>query len=105
MYAIIQLGAFQYKVSEGDLLNVQRLSSGENGKNITIDKVLLCDDGQNVHVGRPILSNVKVTAEVIGQVLDDKVVAFKYRRRKNSYRKRGHRQKLMTVNIKSISVL
>ena len=102
MYAVIQLGSSQYRVAEGDSIIAHRLSEKE-GKTITLDKVLFFYDGKNVHVGQPFLKNIKITAKVMGQVLADKVVAFKFRRRKNYAKKRGHRQKLTTLNITKIT--
>lgn len=101
MYAIVQLGSFQYKVAEGETLQVSRLAD-EKGKKLTLDKVLFYADGKDVRVGQPYLKDVKVTAEVADQVLGEKVLAFKFRRRKESKQTIGHRKKLTVLNIKKI---
>ena len=102
MYAVIQIGSSQIKVSEGDVINAHRIKE-KAGKNVTLDKVLLFAKAADIRVGQPYLKDVKVTAKVIQHVLDDKVIAFKYRLRKNSARKSGHRQKLTALNITKIS--
>ena len=103
MYAIIQLGSLQYRVSEGDIIDAQELA-GSEGKNLTVDKVLLVDDGASVKVGQPFLKDVKVTAKVIDHHLGDKAVSFKHRRRKNSKWKKGHRQRLISLQITKIAL-
>ena len=102
MYAIIQVGSSQMKVSEGDVIDAHRIKE-EAGKSITLDKVLMFAKGSDIRVGQPYLKDVKVTAKVVEHHLDDKVVAYKYRRRKNSASKVGHRQKLTALNITKIS--
>ena len=102
MYAIIQIGSSQMKVSEGDVIDAHRIKE-EAGKSITLDKVLLFAKGSDIRIGQPYLKDVKVTAKVIQHHLDDKIIAYKYRRRKNSASKVGHRQKLTALNITKIS--
>ena len=102
MYAIVQVGSQQYKVSEGDSIDTQLLDDKE-GINITLDKVLLVADGENVKIGQPYLKDAKVTAKVLCHHLADRVISFKFRRRKNSLWKKGHRQKLTTLSIAKIS--
>ena len=103
MYAIIQLGAKQFKVSEGDSIVANRLPN-EIDKSITLDQVLLYSDGQNTRVGQPFVKDVKVTAKVMRHFSADKVIAFKFRRRKDSCTKRAHRQKLTALNITKITL-
>ena len=102
MYAIVQVGSSQYKVSEGDTIEAHRLS-GDVGKSITIDKVLLFAEGPDVRIGQPFLNDVKVTAKVVAHEMEKKVVAFHFRRRKNSAKKTGHRRKQTVLNITKIS--
>ncbi len=102
MYAIIQVGSSQIKVSEGDVIDAHRMKA-EAGKNVTLDKVLLFSKGSDVRIGQPYLKDVKVTAKVVEHHSDDKVIAYKYRLRKNSARKTGHRQKLTALNITKIA--
>ncbi len=101
MYAIVQVGSLQYKVAEGDFIDTQILEEKE-GKSITLDKVLLIDDGKDVQIGYPFLKGAKVTAKVTDQHLADKVISFKYSRREGWEWKKGHRQKLTRLNITKI---
>ena len=102
MYAVIQVGSSQIKVSEGDVIDAHRIAE-ETGKSITLDKVLMFAKGQDIRIGQPYLKDVKVTAKVVEHHADDKVVAYKYRRRKNSASKVGHRHKRTALNITKIS--
>jgi large subunit ribosomal protein L21 len=102
-YAIIRTGGRQFRVAEGDTLDVDVLDV-EPGKTTTFSDVLLFADGKDVSHGNPLVSEAKVTAEVVEQRKDKKVVAFKYRRRKGYHRTVGHRRKLTRVKIKTIDV-
>ena len=102
-YAIIKTGGRQFRVAEGDTLDVDLLDV-EPGKTATFGDVLLFADGKDVSHGSPLISGAKVTAEVVEQRKDKKVVAFKYKRRKGYHRTVGHRRKLTRVKIKSISL-
>jgi len=102
VYTIIQVGSSQFKVSEGDTINAHRLNEKE-GKSITVDKVLLFAKGADVRIGQPYLKDVKVTVKVVKHDLDDKIMSYVYRKRKNSARKVGHRQKLTALNITKIT--
>ena len=73
------------------------------GKSITLDKVLFYAKGSDVRIGNPYLKDVKVTAKIVEHALDEKILAYKYRKRKNSASKIGHRQKLTALNIMKIS--
>jgi large subunit ribosomal protein L21 len=102
-YAIIKTGGRQFRVAEGDTIDVDLLDV-EPGKTATFDDVLLFADGEHVTHGTPLISGAKVTAEIVEQRKDKKVIAFKYKRRKGYHRTVGHRRKLTRVKIKSISV-
>ncbi|PYI48033.1 MAG: 50S ribosomal protein L21 [Verrucomicrobia bacterium] len=102
-YAIIKTGGRQFRVAEGDTIDVDLLDV-DSGKTTTIGDVLMFADGKNVTHGDPLVSGAKVTAEVVEQRKDKKVIAFKYKRRKGYHRTVGHRRKLTRVKIKSISV-
>jgi large subunit ribosomal protein L21 len=102
-YAIIKTGGRQFRVAEGDTVDVDCLDV-EPGKSATFGDVLLFADGKDVSHGNPLISGAKVTAEVVEQRKDKKVVAFKYRRRKGYHRTVGHRRKLTRLKIKSISL-
>ena len=102
-YAIINAGGRQFRVAEGDTIDVDVLDI-DCGKTATFSDVLMFADGKNVTYGSPLISGAKVTAEVVEQRKDKKVTAFKYKRRKGYHRTVGHRRKLTRVKIKSISV-
>ena len=101
MYAVIKTGGKQYRVSANDTLRVEKIA-GEAGATVEFNEVLMVGGEGAPKIGTPFLSGAKVTAEVVEQGRADKVIAFKKRRRKNSRRKRGHRQELTTIKIKSI---
>ena len=102
-YAIIRTGGRQFRVAEGDTIDVDLLDV-EPGKTATFGDVLMFADGKDVSYGNPLVSGAKVTAEVLEQRKDKKVVAFKYRRRKGYHRTVGHRRKLTRIKIKTIDV-
>ena len=102
MYAVVQIGGSQYKVSEGDVIRTTRLKDDE-GSQITLEQVLLFANGSDVRVGQPFLNDVKITAKVQSHVSGSKVLAFKFRRRKDSATLRGHRQRLTVLNITQIA--
>ena len=101
MFAVIQLGSYQYKVSEGDVIETNRLEGNKEGK-LQVEGVLLFADGSDIRVGQPFLKDVKVEAKIIDHTLDEKRIAFKYRRRKDYSFKKGHRQKLTALSITKI---
>src|SRR5438876_12123757 len=101
-YAIIKTGGRQFRVAEGDTIDVDLLDV-EPGKTATFGDVLLFADGEHVTHGTPLISGAKVTAEIVEQRKDKKVIAFKYKRRKGYHRTVGHRRKLTRVKIKSIT--
>jgi len=101
-YAVIQTGGKQYRVAEGDEIEVEKLDV-EAGSKTEFSEVLLFADGATVAIGTPLLDGAKVTAEVVDQFKDDKVIAFKFRRRKGYHRTVGHRRQLTKLKIESIS--
>ncbi len=101
MYAIVEVGSKQYKISVGDQIDVERLDE-EEGKKFTLDKVLLFSDGKDLLVGRPYLREVKVKVEVLRHFKGRKIISYKYRRRKSSHWKKGHRQLLTRLKIEEI---
>lgn len=102
MYAVIKTGGKQYRVAKDDVLTVEKLD-GEAGAKIEFSDVLMVGSGDKVKVGTPVLSGAKVSAELVEQTRGPKLIAFKKRRRKNSRRKKGHRQDLTKVRITGIS--
>ena len=103
MYAVIETGGKQHKVEKGMILSVDLLKD-DIGKKITFDNVMLYVDGDNVEVGQPYLDNVKVTAEIKEVVKADKISILRFRRRKHSMRKIGHRAKHSQIEIKNIKL-
>lgn len=101
MYAVIQTGGKQYKVTEGEILKVEKLD-GVAGETLTIDKVLMIKDDNGTRIGSPTVQNARVVAEVIEQGRNKKVVVYKYKRRKNYRRKQGHRQAFTRIKIEKI---
>lgn len=102
MYAVIKTGGKQYRVVQNDILTIERLA-GEAGSTIEFDEVLMVGEGESVKVGAPLVAGAKVTAELVEQTRGPKVIAFKKRRRKNSRRKRGHRQDQSLIRITAIT--
>ncbi len=101
MFAVIRTGGKQYKVQEGDVIDVE-LFETEAGKTAVFDEVLMFANGDTVKVGKPTLSGATVSGEVIGEIKDKKVIAFKYKRRKGYHRTVGHRQRKIRVKVSSI---
>lgn len=102
MYAIIKTGGKQYKVSEGDLVRVEKLNA-EIGDSVSFEDVLLVKNDSDLKVGTPTVENAKVEATVKEQAKDKKIVVFKYRPKKASKTKKGHRQPYTLVEINNIS--
>lgn len=103
MYAVIETGSKQYKVAKDDIIYVEKLDTAEGGT-IKLDKVLMAKEGNSVHVGTPYLKGAHVNCDVLGIVRDDKIIAFKYKKRKSEKKKIGHRQNLLRLRVKSIEV-
>lgn len=100
MYAVFRTGGKQYRVEQGDKVRVEKLP-GNVGDAITFDEVLLVA-GEPIKLGRPLVGGAKVEAKIVAQDLAPKVVIFKFRRRKNYRRKRGHRQPFTALEITGI---
>ena len=101
MYAVIKTGGKQYKVTEGDVLRVEKLNAEVN-TTVELTEVLLVANGDNVKVGTPVVAGAKVVVEVLSQGKGPKVVNFKYKPKKASHRKKGHRQLFTEVKVTSI---
>ena len=101
MYAVIKTGGKQYRVTEGVRLRVEKLA-GDVGATLTFDEVLMLG-GDKVSIGTPLVSGAKVTATIVAQDRDKKIIVFKFRRRKNYRRKRGHRQPFTEIKITGVS--
>jgi len=103
MYAVIETGGKQYRVEVGTELEVELLDV-EPGKTITIDRVLLVADGDDSTIGRPLVADASVSAEVVNQTRGPKLIAFKYRPKARSRVKKGHRQELTVLRIADITL-
>ena len=102
MYAVIVTGGKQYKVSEGDVLFVEKLEVAE-GESVTFDNVLAVSDGETLTVGEPTVAGASVTAKVVKQGKAKKIYVFKMKRKKNERSKKGHRQPFTKVVIEKIN--
>ncbi len=102
MFAVFKSGGKQHRVSEGEIVRLERLDA-EPGASVDFDEVLLVGDGDNVSIGAPLLAGFKITAEVLGHDRGDKVRIIKFRRRKHYMRHAGHRQWYTDVRITQIN--
>lgn len=103
MYAIIVDGGHQYRVEEGQQLDID-YRDVPAGDELTFDRVLAVNDGGDVKLGRPIIEGASVTAKILGPVQGEKLVIQKFRRRKNMRKKTGHRSIYTRVEISKIAV-
>lgn len=102
MFAVLKTGGRQYKVSEGDLVQVNKLD-GKVGDEVSLDQVLMVGDGDDLKVGSPLVEGCTVTGVVTRQFRDKKIIVFKFKRRQKYRRKNGHRQSLTELKITRIS--
>ena len=102
MYALVEILGRQYKAEKGSQLKIDRIEA-EKGKAVEFDKVLMVNNDKDVKIGSPYLSGIKIAATVEDQMKDDKIVVFKYKKRKNYQRTRGHRQPYTIVKINDIT--
>ena len=100
MYAIIATGGKQYRVSEGDVLYIEKIDA-EVDSTVSFD-VLLVENNGDVKVGTPVVEGVKVEGKVVAQTRGEKIIVFKYKAKKNYRRKQGHRQPYTKVEITKI---
>ena len=101
MYAIIETGGKQYRVQEGDVITVEKLGI-DDGKKVEFDKVLVLSDDNGLQVGKPYIDGAKVVGKVVENGKGQKVVIFKYKRKKDYRKKQGHRQPYTMVEIKDL---
>lgn len=100
MYAIFEIGGKQYRVSEGDVLKIEKIN---DEKSVTFGNVLMVSDGDNISYGNPYIESAQVTADILGTDKAKKVLVFKQKTRKGYRNLRGHRQQLTSVKINKIS--
>lgn len=103
MYAVVKIGGHQYRVSEGDVLFVDK-QSDEIDQKLTFDSVLLVNNDEDVTIGKPVIEGASIEATLLDNVKSDKVIVFKKKRRKGYQVKRGHRQPMSQIEIDKISV-
>jgi large subunit ribosomal protein L21 len=101
MYAVLETGSKQYRVTAGDTLKIERLAI-EAGMPVTFDRVLLVNADGKITVGSPTVTGATVEADVVEHIRGDKVVTFKMKRRKGYHKTIGHRQELTVVKVKEI---
>ena len=100
-YAVIRTGGKQYRVSEGDVVRIEKLD-GEVGAKVTMDDVLFVGGDGEAKIGAPLVVNAKVTGEIVDQLRAKKIIVFKKKRRKSYSRQRGHRQYQTALKITGI---
>jgi large subunit ribosomal protein L21 len=101
MFAVVRTGGKQYKVVQDEVLSIEKVA-GEVGSALTLGEVLLIG-GETTKTGAPLVAGASVTAEILRQGKGEKVIAFKKKRRKNTHRKRGHRQSFTEIKITAIT--
>ena len=101
MYAVIETGGKQYRVSEGDVITVEKLNV-EDGANVELDKVLILGEGSDIKVGTPYIEGAKIMGRVVENGKAKKVVIFKYKSKKDYRKKQGHRQPYTMIEILSL---
>ena len=101
MYAVIKTGGKQYRVAEGDVLNVEKLNA-EAGSEVVFDEVLTVVNDADVKIGQPVVEGAKVTAKVVEQGKGEKILVFKYKAKSNYRKRQGHRQPFTKVEISKI---
>ncbi len=101
MYALVEIKGKQYKAEKGSVLKVDKIDS-EKGEALEFDKVLMLSNDSDVKIGTPYVEGIKVKGSVEDQIKDKKVIVFKYKRRKNYRRTRGHRQQYTLVKVNDI---
>ena len=103
MYAIIKTGGKQYRVAEGDIINVEKLEVAVDEK-IALKDVLFVNDGETTYVGKPVVEGAEVEAKVLAEGKSEKVIVFKYKAKKDYRKKQGHRQPYTQLEITKIAV-
>ena len=103
MYAVIKTGAKQHKVTEGDVLSVEKLV-GNKGDEVVFNEVLMLSDDKEVKIGKPFVDGAKVVGQIIAQKKGPKLIVYHMKRRKGFHKKNGHRQNLTSMKITKISM-
>jgi large subunit ribosomal protein L21 len=103
MYAVVKTGGKEYRISQGDLVRVEKME-GKVGDQVTMKDVLMVSQEGQVQVGNPLLANAVITGEIVQQVKGKKVLTYKMKRRKNYRRTKGHRQTYTYIRVNDISL-
>jgi len=103
MNAVVKTGGKEYRISQGDLIRVEKIE-GKVGDQVTMKDILMISDEDKVQVGNPFLTNAVITGEIVQQVRGKKVLIYKMKRRKNYRRTKGHRQTYTYVRVNEISL-
>ena len=104
MYAIVETGGKQFRVSEGDVIRTDLIET-EVGSSVTFDRIVLAANGDDVTIGTPVVSGASVTGTVLRQAKDKKILVFKYKPKKRVRKLNGHRQPYAEVRIDKISLV
>ncbi|HJX60042.1 MAG TPA: 50S ribosomal protein L21 [Thermodesulfobacteriota bacterium] len=103
MYAVVKTGGKEYRISQGDLIRVEKME-GKAGDRVTMKDILMVSHEGQVQVGNPLLANAVITGEIVQQVKGKKVLIYKMKRRKNYRRTKGHRQTYTYIRVNDISL-
>jgi len=103
MYAIVETGGKQFRVSEGDVIRTDLIET-EVGSSVTFDRIVLAANGDDVTIGSPLVSGATVTGTVLRQAKDKKILVFKYKPKKRVRKLNGHRQRYAEVRIDKIAL-
>jgi large subunit ribosomal protein L21 len=103
MYAVIKTGGKQHRVTEGDVIAIEKIN-GDRGEAFVFDQVLMVGKEGDIRVGRPVVEGAKVVGEILAQTKGDKLTVYKTKKRKGYHKKTGHRQQLTSMKIREISL-
>ncbi len=103
MYAVIKTGGKQHRVSEGDVIAIEKLK-GSKGDRVVFDQVLMIEKEGDIRIGKPLVEGAKVTGEILAQAKAAKLIVFKMKKRKGYHKKNGHRQQVTSMKITEISI-
>ena len=103
MYAVIKTGGKQHRVTEGDVISIEKIN-GDRGEAFVFDQVLMVEKEGDIRVGRPVVEGAKVVGEILAQTKGDKLIVYKTKKRKGYHKKNGHRQQLTSMKIREISI-
>jgi len=102
-YAVAEIAGLQYKLIKGENIETERVVSKKD-KTFKTDKVLLVKDGKNLSIGTPYVKGASVTCEVVKDFLADKKISYKYKKRKDTHWKKGHRQQMSLLKVSEINI-